>query len=576
MINSELVRAFDRIADLMEIDGADAFRVNSYRRVARTIKSLSEDVAVVSDEGRLGELAGVGKGTAERIEQFLQSGRINVLDELEAKFPPGLPELLEIPGMGPKKVALVYSSLGVKDVDDLKRVIKSGELAALPGLGETSVRKIAEGLRFLESSGGRTPLGLALPVARAFAERIAGLPGVRQVELAGSLRRGAETIGDIDILCEAADGEAIIKEFAAFAEVKRVLASGETKGSIVVELGKNRELQIDLRVIAGESFGAALQYFTGSKEHNVRLRERAVARKWRLNEYGLFDGDKPIAGRNEADIYKKLNLPFIPPELREDRGELDWKETPLLVTLGDIRGDLHMHTIASDGKCTIEEMAASARNLGYEYIAICDHSRSSVIANGLSVERMKEHIKAIRAAAKSTPGITILVGCECDILPDGTMDYPDEILAECDWVVASIHSAMGSGGSDKLSPTQRTIAAMENRFVCAIGHPTGRLINKRAPMELDMAAVIQAAIRTRTILEVNANWMRLDLKDLHVRQALEKGVGLVIDTDAHHTEQLLQMQYGVTTARRGGATRGDVVNCLTLSALRKRIGAKRG
>ena len=576
MINAELARAFDRNADLMEIDGADAFRVNSYRRVARTIKNSTEDMAVVSAEGRLSELPGVGKGTAERIRQFLESRRIDVLEELEAKFPPGLPELLEIPGFGPKKVALVYSKLDVRGMDDLKRVIESGELTAMPGLGETSVRKIAEGLRFLESSGGRTPLGLALPLARAFAERIAGLPGVKQVELAGSLRRGAETIGDIDILCEAADGEAIIKAFVAFGEVKRVLASGTTKGSITVQLGKSREVQIDLRVVAGESFGAALQYFTGSKEHNVRLRERALARKLRLNEYGLFDGDKPIAGKKEADIYRNLDLPFIPPELREDRGELDGKKAPLLVTLEDIRGDLHMHTTASDGKCSIEEMAVSARNLGYEYIAICDHSKSSVIANGLSVERMKEHIKTIRAAAKSTPGITVLVGCECDILPDGTMDYPDEILAECDWVVASIHSAMGSSESDKLSPTQRTIAAMENRFVSAIGHPTGRLINKRAAMELDMAAVMQGAVRTQTILEVNANWMRLDLKDHYVRQALEQGATLVIDTDAHHTEQLHQMQFGVTTARRGGATKGDVVNCLTLSALCKRIAAKRG
>lgn len=576
MINAELVRALERIADLMEIDGADTFRINSYRRAARTIKDLSQDIAVVAAEGRLTDLPGIGKGTADRIRQFLETGRIDVLDELEAKFPSGLPRLLEIHGMGPKKVALTYSKLGVKDLSDLKRVIESGELASLPGLGEASVKKIAEGIRFLESSGGRTPLGRALPIAEAFAERLRKLPAVRQVELAGSLRRGAETIGDIDILCDADDGETVIRQFVEFDGVKRVLASGATKGSITVGLGKEREVQIDLRVVESESFGAALQYFTGSKEHNVRLRERAVAKKWRLNEYGLFDGEKRIAGKNEADIYRMFGLPFIPPELREDRGELDLKKTPELVTLDDIRGDLHMHTLASDGKCSIEEMAAAAKTLGYDYIAICDHSRSSVIANGLSVERMKKHIRAIRAAAENATGIAVLVGCECDILPDGSMDYPDEILSECDWVVASIHSAMGSGGTDKLSPTERTIAAMENRYVSAIGHPTGRLINKRAPMELDMAAVVKVAVRTHTILEINANWMRLDLKDLHVRLALEAGASVVINTDAHHTDQLPQMRYGVTTARRGGATRKDVINGLALSSLRKQIAKKRG
>ena len=576
MVNAELAQAFERIADLMEIDGADSFRINSYRRAARTISDLGEDVAVVAAQGRLTELPGVGKGTADRIKQFLETGHIDALDDLEARFPPGLPELLEIPGMGPKKVALAHGKLGVQDIAGLKKVIESGEFAALPGLGEASVKKIADGLKFLESSGGRTPLGRALPIAEYFADRVRTLLGVRQVEVAGSLRRGAETIGDIDILCDAADGEVVIGQFVKFEGVKRVLASGATKGSITVDLGKEREVQIDLRVVESKSFGAALQYFTGSKEHNVRLRERAVAKKWRLNEYGLFDGEKCLAGKKEADIYKKLGLPFIPPELREDRGEFDLKEPPELVTLGDIRGDLHVHTVASDGKCSIEEMAAAAKELGYDYIAICDHSKSSTIANGLSVERMKDHIKAIRKAAKETKGIAILVGCECDILPDGSLDYPDEILADCDWVVASIHSAMSPGGSGKLSGTERTIAAMENKYVSAIGHPTGRLINKRAPMELDMVSVVKAAIRTRTILEINASWLRLDLKDLHVRQALEAGAPLTINTDAHHTDELPQMRYGVTTARRGGATRKDVVNCLTLSSLRKHIAGKRG
>ncbi len=583
MANTDLVRAFERIADLLEIDGADGFRINSYRRAARTLKDAGEDAGVLAKEGRLQELPGVGKGTAQRIQQFLDTGHIDVLDELEAKFPPGLPDLLDIPGMGPKKVALVHAELGVKNVDDLKKVIASGKLEKLPGLGATSVKKIAEGIAFLESSGDRTPLGIALPIAEVFLDRVRALRGVKQSELAGSLRRGVETIGDIDIVCDAADGEKVIKQFVAFEGVKRVLAAGATKGSVTVEIATGKELQIDLRVVESDSYGSALQYFTGSKEHNVRLRERAIAKKWRLNEYGLFDGERSIAGKREADIYKKLGLPCLPPELREDRGEFDPPASPLgkgglrgvppeLVTLEDIRGDLHMHTVASDGRCTIEEMAAAAKERGYEYIAICDHSKSSTIANGLSVERMAEHMARIRAVAKKTKGIAILVGCECDILANGALDYPDEILAQCDWVVASIHSAQGS---TKCTPTDRTLAAIENPYVSMIGHPTGRLLNKRAAMDLDMTAVVQAAAKNGTILEINSSWQRLDLKDIHVRMALERGVTLGINTDAHHTEQLAQMRFGVITARRGGATKKNIVNCLPLAALQKRIQHKR-
>lgn len=578
MINGELSRVFDRIGDLLEIDGADGFRVNSYRRAARSIKECHEDVALLAREKRLTELPGVGKGTADRIQQYLDHGSVDVLAELQEKYPATLIDLLDIPGMGPKKVALAHRELGVNDLAGLKRVIASGELATLPGLGEKSAAKIAEGISFLERSGGRTPLGVALPIAQAFAERVRALKGVRQVEVAGSLRRGAETIGDIDLLCDSDEGGEIVKQFTAFEGVKRVLVAGDTKGSVTVALDDRRELQVDLRVVPAESFGAAWQYFTGSKEHNVRLREMAVKRKWRLNEYGLYDGEKLLAGRREEDIYARLGLPFVPPELREDRGEFEEEVQARfdeLISLEHIRGDLHMHTVASDGHHTIEEMAAGAKARGYAFIAICDHSPSSTIANGLSVARMGKHMAAIRAANERTKGIEILVGCECDILPNGELDYPDEILAECDWVVASIHSAMGSGGEGKLSPTERTISAMRNRFVCAIGHPTGRLINKRAAMEMDMGAVVQEAARTGTLLEINASWQRLDLKDVHVRQALGAGVTLCINTDAHAVEQLDQMGYGVLTARRGGATKKYVANTLTLAGLRKLIARKR-
>ena len=582
-INVELARVFVRIADLLEIDGADTFRVNSYRRVARTVKDTTADVAKLAVDGRLTELPGVGKGTAQRIQQFIDTrrqagcaGRIDVLEELEAKLPKGLPALLEISGMGPKKVALVHDKLNVRNLDDLKKVIASGALAELPGLGAASVKKIAEGIAFLESSGGRTPLGIALPLAEALAEKVRKLPGVNRVSIAGSLRRGEETIGDIDLLCESKKGKEIVEAFTQFDGVKRILAAGATKGSVTVVLDNQREIQIDLRVVPGESFGAALQYFTGSKEHNVRLREIAVKKKLRLNEYGLYDGEKSIAGRTEEEIYEKVGKSYIPPELRQDRGELNEGATAEgLLELGDIRGDLHMHTTASDGKCSIEEMAAAGIDLGYEYIAICDHSKSSTIANGLSIERMEKQIHDVRVANERTEGIEILVGCECDILPDGSMDYPDELLAQCDWVVASIHSAMGSGGSGKRSPTERTIAAMGNPYVSVIGHPTGRLINRRPAMAMDMAAVIEAAVGTGTFLEINANWRRLDLKDLHVRQALESNAVLTINADAHHTDDLRLMRYGVITARRGWARKKDIINSLPLVELRKRIATKR-
>jgi len=575
MINSELARAFDRIADLLDLDGADGFRVNTYRRAARTIRSCTEDIAVIAAENRLTDLAGIGKSTAQKILQFLSTSHIDILDELDAKFPPGLCDLMGVPGMGPKKVALIHSTLGVKDVDDLKRVIESGELEKVPGMGAATVKKIAEGIKFRESFGERTPLGIALPVAEGFAEKVRALPGVIRAEIAGSLRRGAETIGDIDIVCSAALGQPVIDAFTKFHGVKKVLASGSTKASVVAKLESGRELQIDLRVVEGDAFGAAMQYFTGSKEHNVRLRERAIGKKWSLNEYGLWDGEKRIAGTEETHIYEKLGLPFIPPEIREDQGEFNLKSTPSLVSLTDIRGDLHLHTKASDGKYTIEEMAMAARALGYEYIAVCDHSKSSTIANGLTVERMHDHISAIRNADKQVEGIRILVGCECDILPDGSMDYPDEVLAECDWVVASIHSGI-TRSTKGLSPTERTLAAIENRWVSAIGHPTGRLIQKRAAMELDMNAVVLAAARTGTFLEINANWRRLDLKDHHARQALAAGVTLVINTDAHHVSEYEQMRYGIVTARRAGATTDQVLNCLPLGDLRERTARKRG
>lgn len=576
MINGAIATAFGRIADLLEIRGESAFRINSYRRVARFLNSHPQDITVEADGNRLTKLPGIGKSTADKISEYIATSRIGLLSELESKLPAGLPDLLGIQGMGPKKVASAHGQLGVGSLEDLKRVIESGQLADLAGFGPQSVKRISEGIAFLERSGGRTPLGVAMPIAEELASSVAALRGVKRVAIAGSLRRGVETIGDVDLLCEcddSAEAEHIVKAFTEHATVMRVLACGSTKGSVIVDVG--RELQVDLRVVSRASFGAALQYFTGSKEHNVRLRKMAVRRKWRLNEYGLYDGETVIAGDTEESIYDKLGLPCVAPELREDAGEFDLTETPELVTEADIRGDLHMHTTASDGKCSIEEMAAVAKARGYAYIAITDHSKSSTIANGLSIERMLRHIEAIREADMRTKGIRILVGCECDILRDGSLDYPDEILAECDIVVASIHSRMSGNSAPGESPTDRLLRAMENRYVTILGHPTGRLLGKRPAMEIDMADVARAAAETGTALEINSSWQRLDLKASHVRQAIDAGAMLTINTDAHHTDGLALVRYGVTTARRGWAKADNVLNTWSYEVLSAWIAKKR-
>ncbi len=455
----ELAGAFDRIADLLEITGSDAFRSNSYRRVSRVLKNLTDDIVVLKEASVIAEIPGIGKSTAAKIVEYLDTGTISLLEELKSKLPPKLPDLLRIPGLGPKKIALFYRELDIGSLEDLEAAIESGELAKLAGMGAKSVQKISDGIEFLKSSSGRTAYGLALPIAEGLAEHLRAFGKVERLEIAGSLRRGCETIGDIDLLCACDDGEGLIKHFLAHPSSKRVLASGSTKGSMTVVVRDNQEIQVDLRVVPDGSFGSALQYFTGSLDHNVRLRGLAQKKGLKLNEWGLFDGEESVAGRAEADIYARLDLPHIPPELREDRGEFEPDLVIAdLIERGDIRGDLHMHTTASDGKNSIAEMAEGAKALGYEYIAISDHSRSSAIANGLSVERMWEHLEAIRAADKAIDGIKIFAACECDILPDGSLDYPDEVLSACDLVVASVHFAMTR---KKPSPTERTLAAIE-------------------------------------------------------------------------------------------------------------------
>lgn len=573
MSNHELIQQLQEIADLMEIQGADPFRINSYRKAARSVEDLADEVAEVAARDELLKLPGIGKGMAEKIREFLDHGRIGLHEELASALPPGILKLLAIPGLGPKKVQALHHELGIGSLEDLQAALAAGTVETLAGFGKKTAAKIAEGLAFLERSAGRVPMGLALAVAETLRDMVRKLAGVRRVEIAGSLRRGRETIGDIDLLCESTTPAETVQAFTKLKPVRKVLGAGDTKASVLVDHPQGGEMQVDLRVVEHDAFGAALQYFTGSKEHNVHVRELAGRRGWKLNEYGLFEGDKRLAGKDEAEIYDRLGLPFFPPEIREDSGEIEAAgELPTLVTLDDIRGDLHLHTTASDGHCSIEEMARAALERGYTYIAVTDHSRSSVIANGLSIERLEEQVEEVAAANRRLKGITVLAGTECDILSDGSLDYPDELLAQLDWVVASVHAAQGQ---DADRTTGRILDALANPYVSALGHPSGRLLGRRDAMHVHWEKVFEAAARTGTALEVNASWQRLDLKDTHVRRAIAEGCRLVINTDAHDTAQLDQMKLGVITARRGWATAEAVLNTQPLAAVRKFVAAKR-
>jgi len=573
MTNADVTRAFNEIADLLEIKGEDAFRINSYRRVARTIADLALDIGDVAARGDLGKLSGVGKSSALKIQELLETGHIALRQELVGEVPESLLKLLDVPTIGPKKVAVLWKERGVESLEGLKAAIQGGQLEGLKGFGARTVEQMLRGIEFLERSAGRTRMGEAWIAGGQLRTAVQAMPGVKRVEHAGSLRRGRETVGDLDLLCVADDGTRIITEFTKLPGVTQVLASGNTKGSVLVEVQRGGALQVDLRVVPEESFGAAWQYFTGSKEHNVRLREMAVKRGWSLNEYGLKSGKEVLAAQTEEEIYAAMDLPWLPPELREDRGELALDAVPDdLLSAVHIRGDLHMHTTTSDGRNSVEELAAAAQQQGWEYICITDHSRASAIANGLDEKRLREHMQTVRAAAKRIRGITVWIGTEVDILVDGTLDYPDELLAELDFVIASIHAGMSG---DAEANTRRTLAAIENPYVNCIGHPTGRLINERAAMTLDMEAICKAAARTGTALELNANYYRLDLKDQHARLARELGALVAVNTDSHSVDQFEQMRFGVTTGRRGWLRKGDVLNTRSAKDIAAFVAAKR-
>jgi len=571
MKNAEIAEIFDRMADILEVLGENPFRVRSYRKASQVIADQAEDIAAIAQSGRLGDLPGIGSAFVQKINEYLADGRITPYEELKARVPEGVVEMLRVPGLGPKTAGLVWKKAGITSIAELAKAIDEGRLADLPGLGAKKLENIKKGIATYRGGQGRVLLGHALPVAEEIAAMLEKVQGVEQVMPAGSLRRRRETIGDVDILVASKRGKDVVAAFAALPMVEDVLAAGDTKGSVRVARG----LQVDVRVVPPESFGAAAQYFTGSKAHNIRLRDLAIGKKLKLNEYGVFKGKRRIAGKTEEEVYAALGLPWITPELREDRGEVEAAlegTLPDLIEERNIRGDLHMHSTHSDGGASIEQMARACIELGYDYMAITDHSQSLKIANGLTPARLRAQRKEIDAVNRKLKGFRVLAGVEVDILGDGSLDLPDKALAALDFVIASIHSGMGQ---DAARITSRLVKAMQNPFVTAIAHPTGRVIGQRDPYGLDFDEVLRVARETGTALEINAYPDRLDLNDTHARAARDAGVKLLINTDAHAPAHLAAMRFGVATARRGWVRKADVLNTLPIPRLLDVLGTKR-
>lgn len=558
MKNSEVARVFQDIADFLEIKGGEPFKVRAYQRVARSIEHLPVPVEQLVRENSLKEVPGVGDAIARKITELVTTGHLKYYENLRSEFPEGLVDLLDIPGIGPKTAIRLVQELDIKNTDQLEQAILSGRVAGLFRLGDKTAENILRHIRSMRTKERRIPLGVALPVAEEVLGLLSHCQGLRNLTTAGSLRRLRETVGDIDLMATADDAEAGLQTFVKLPLVDEVLAKGGTKASIVTHDG----LQIDLRIVEHDSFGSLLQYFTGSKQHNILLREMGRKRGFKLSEYGITDLRTGVLEKFilEEDFYRRLGLQFIPPELREAQHEIERAEQdaiPRLVELADIKGDTHTHTTWSDGHNSIEEMAVAARALGYEYIAVTDHSVGLGIAHGLSEERLREQIEEIKDINRRLDGIHVLTGTEVDIRADGTLDFSDDVLSELDVVVAAVHSALGQ---DEEKMTQRVIHAISNPQVDILAHPTCRLLGEREPVKIDMERVFHAAVESNTALEINAMPVRLDLSDIHAFRARELGVKLVIGTDAHSVEQLRVMRFGVGVARRGWCEAQHILN----------------
>ncbi|MHC1585712.1 MAG: DNA polymerase/3'-5' exonuclease PolX [Candidatus Syntropharchaeia archaeon] len=574
MINLDIARIFDEIADMLEIKGENPFRIRAYRRAARTIETLAQDLKTIAERGGVSELKkipGVGEGIAKKIVEIVKTGDCKKHRELKDELPPGLLELLSIPRVGPKTIAKLYEELGIDSIEKLEDAARSHRLESIPGLGRKVEENILKGIEQYRRYKGRVLLSKALPYAESIVKELEKLDAVEKITIAGSLRRMRDTIGDVDILVVSKRPKEVMDAFTNLEGVEDVVAKGETKSSIVL-----KGIDVDLRVVDAKSFGAAVHYFTGSKQHNIRIRELGMKNGLKINEYGIFRGDERIGGENEEDVFKSVGLPFIPPELREDRGEIEAaKENrlPELVELKEIKGDLHVHTNWSDGKNSIEEMAKTAISMGYEYIAIADHSPAVGVTGGMDEKKIKKRQKEIEKLNEKfeEKGINfrVLSSVEVDIRSDFTLDFPDEILKELDVVVGAVHSKFSQ---DRNTMTKRIVTAMENENVDIIAHPTGRLLGKRDPYEVDMERLMEVARDTGTILELNSFPDRLDLNDIHCRMAKDYRVLIAISTDAHDAMQMEDVRrYGIAIARRGWLETKDVVNTRELEGMVKAL-----
>jgi DNA polymerase (family 10) len=568
--NADIAAVFEEIADLLEIRGDNPFRIRAYRNAARTVGEIARDLAgVVARGGELPKLPGIGADLAGKIREIAASGSCALLERLRRELPPAITQLLKVPGLGPKRVKRLHDALDVETVEDLRRAAGAGRIRELPGFGAKMETRILEALAAREAAPQRFRLAVAAQYAQGLRGWLAGVAGVEQVTVAGSFRRMRETVGDLDILVTARAGSPVMQRFTGYDGVKSVLAEGESRASVVLKNG----LQVDLRRVAPESYGAALHYFTGSKAHNIAIRRLGQARGLKINEYGVFRGEARVAGETEESVFAAVGLPWIPPELREDRGEIEAARRnalPRLVALADLRGDLHLHTRATDGRNSIREMALAAKEAGLAYIAVTEHSRRLAVARGLDPRRLEKQMDEIERLNDALDGITVLKGIEVDILEDGSLDLPDSVLSRLDLVVGAVHGAFDL---PRRRQTARIVKAMNNRYFSVLAHPSSRLLGRREALDVDMLAVVRAAKRRGCILELNAQPDRLDLDDVNARMAKEEGVPVAISSDAHSIFDFAHLQYGVGQARRGWLEPKDVVNTRGLKELRPLLAA---
>jgi DNA polymerase (family X) len=566
--NKSIANILYETADLLEIDGQDSFRIRSYRNAAQAIENNTEQIKdIIAEPKKVLAIAGIGKGMLVNLQELFKDGRLSVQAELLKKYHPSMLQLLKIQGLGPKTIALIWSAHKVCDVDGVEKLAREGKIRELPRMGEKHEQKLLKAIEDYRRLSGRFLIDAAEAEANKLTEYLAKFPGIDRITPAGSLRRGRETVGDLDILvtgaacCDDEQRANAVEYVAKYPPLMDVIAKGDNK----ISFRLRSDLQVDVRLLPPESFGAAMQYFTGSKAHNVALRQRALKMGYTLNEYSLADlkTEKPVAGKTEEEIYAKLNLDYISPELRENLGEIDTAANhtlPILINLDDLQGDVHMHTIETDGKNSIEEMAEAAKARGYKYMAITDHSKNLAFANGLDDKRAVAHIQRIREANNKIEGITIFAGIEVDILTDGDLDLSDDVLAQMDVVIASVHSVFNQ---EPAKMTDRLLRAVANPNTSIIGHPTGRLQLRRDAYHFDMDAVLTAAAKHKVAMELNSYPDRLDLNDVHLRQAKQRGVKIVINTDSHHTSHLDKIRYGILQARRAWLSKGDVLNTLS-------------